>query len=86
MEQVDEKAPLDEKPEILDEKVPITVEVQVEEKPKAEAAWVSLRDASVAKAIAEHNDEELARISALPGGFGSASSRRRAWCVHYLLN
>lgn len=67
-------ADMDEKKTIivdfLNEKQPIIIE---------EPAWVAERDAAVGKAVETHDDAELARLSALPGGFGSSEMRRKAW-------
>lgn len=41
--------------------------------------WAELRAVEVDAAIARHDEGALRRLSALPGGFGSKDSRRKAW-------
>lgn len=51
----------------------------LDEKSSQPHAWIIARDAAVDAAIACHDEDALAKISAQPGGFGSQSSRRKAW-------
>lgn len=50
----------------------------LDEKSSQPHAWTIARDAAVDAAIACHDEDALAKISAQPGGFGS-QSRRKAW-------
>ncbi|KAL7421346.1 GTPase-activating protein gyp8 [Cryptotrichosporon argae] len=46
---------------------------------KGEPSWLPARERDVLQAAEKNDVDALARLSALPGGFGSDAMRRRAW-------
>jgi hypothetical protein len=51
----------------------------LDEKASGTPDWLVIRDQLVLKAVEEGDTDLLRRISALPGGFGSDTARRKAW-------